>query len=223
MDFQNNNNYVSWPKRNKLWLCLPSIPTNCEAYREPLPGASSLMVTDNWNFRANKISPSCLSNRVKIPSSIVFKFQQHKKLRTHPSMVSHRLQLFTYSLHPILWVTKFHCTWTNYYTKSICYISLTHCLRTELSRVSISSKNELRNAFKSLYTPSTPQIIWQTMLWCVCCLGAGAGSRAESPQSDKHSLSSLQPQPRGEWMGKCTICAWVTAVEPATDRLMVIS
>ena len=24
-------------------------------------------------------------------------------------------------------------------------------------------------------------------------------------------------------MGKCTICAWVTAVEPATDRLMVIS
>lgn len=86
MDFQNNNNYVSRPKRNKVWLDLPSIPTNCKTHREPLPGASSLMVTDDWHFGANKMSPSCLNNRVLKPLLLFCNFYS-KKHWIHPAIL----------------------------------------------------------------------------------------------------------------------------------------
>lgn len=131
MDFQNNNNYVSWPRRNKLWLCLPSIPTNCEVYREALPGASSLMVTDDGHFRANIMFTSCLNKWVWNSSSLPLWMTSATNPPNCPTVVvsvnGHRLQQLTYSLNPFLWVTSFHDTWTNCNTKRVCYFSLTHC------------------------------------------------------------------------------------------------
>lgn len=152
------------------------------------------------------MSPSCPSNRVL--GSLLFGVGKPRKKRPLP--LRHRetptvnLQFTSVSLSN---QAPLHLNKLSHKVRLLSFFNPLFKGGRSCPEFSISSKKKKKKMnwempFKGLYTPSVPQITWQTMLWCVSCLGAGPGSRAESPQSDKHSLSSPQPWPGGEWKGK---------------------